>query len=97
MVAHSNAEQEEETWFADNGANQHITANLEHLTLQQPYTRQENVAVVMAKDIQTGVTLLEGRSEGGLYPIQLRSMSINKSHALSAVVGIKAFQFGILD
>ncbi|KAL6314902.1 hypothetical protein AAG906_029120 [Vitis piasezkii] len=31
MVAHSNAEQEEETWF--------------HLTLQQPYTGQENVAV----------------------------------------------------
>ncbi|RVW12701.1 Retrovirus-related Pol polyprotein from transposon RE1 [Vitis vinifera] len=45
MVAHSNAEQEEETWFADSGANQHITANLEHLTLQQPYTGQENVAV----------------------------------------------------
>ena len=148
MVAHSNAEQEEETWFADSGANQHITANLEHLTLQQPYIGQENVAVgngqglsiahtgttifhtpeaklnlkrvlhcpqasanllsinqfcldnnclfiltgthYFVKDIQTGVTLLEGRSEGGLYPIQLRSMSINKSHALSAVVGIKA-------
>ncbi|KAL6324586.1 hypothetical protein AAG906_013398 [Vitis piasezkii] len=148
MVAHSNAEQEEETWFADSGANQHITANLEHLTLQQPYTGQENVAVgngqglsiahtgttifhtpeaklnlkrvlhcpqasanllsinqfcldnnclfiltgthYFVKDIQTGATLLEGRSEGGLYPIQLRSMSINKSHALSAVVGIKA-------
>ncbi|RVW58434.1 Retrovirus-related Pol polyprotein from transposon RE1 [Vitis vinifera] len=113
MVAHSNAEQEEETWFADSGANQHITANLEHLTLQQPYTGQENVAVGngqglsiahtgttifhtpeaklnLKRDIQTGATLLEGRSEGGLYPIQLRSMSINKSHALSAVVGIKA-------
>ncbi|RVW30086.1 Retrovirus-related Pol polyprotein from transposon RE1 [Vitis vinifera] len=122
MVAHSNAEQEEETWFADSGANQHITANLEHLTLQQPYTGQENVAVgngqglsiahtgttifhtpeaklnlkrvlhcpqasanllsinqfcldnnclfiltgthYFVKDIQTGATLLEGRSEG---------------------------------
>ncbi|RVW22302.1 Retrovirus-related Pol polyprotein from transposon RE1 [Vitis vinifera] len=30
---------------ADSGANQHITANLEHLTLQQPYTGQENVVV----------------------------------------------------
>ncbi|RVW41864.1 Retrovirus-related Pol polyprotein from transposon RE1 [Vitis vinifera] len=148
MVAHSNVEQEEETWFADSGANQHITANLEHLTLQQPYTGQENVAVgngqglsiahtgttifhtpeaklnlkrvlhcpqasanllsinqlcldnnclfiltgthYFVKDIQTGMTLLEGRSEGGLYPIQLRPMSINKSHALLAVVGIKA-------
>ncbi|RVW86349.1 hypothetical protein CK203_035617 [Vitis vinifera] len=39
MVAHSNAEQEEETWFADSGANQHITANLEHLTLQQTIHR----------------------------------------------------------
>ncbi|RVW62129.1 Retrovirus-related Pol polyprotein from transposon RE2 [Vitis vinifera] len=92
-VAHSNAEQEEETWFADSGANQHITANLEHLTLQQPYTGQENVAVGNGQGLSiahTGATLLEGRSEGGLYPIQLRSMSINKSHALSAVVGIKA-------
>ncbi|KAF8393863.1 hypothetical protein HHK36_020061 [Tetracentron sinense] len=148
MVAHTNAEQEEETWFADSGANQHITANLEHLTLQQPYTGQENVAVgngqglsiahtgtaifhtpeaklnlkcvlhcpqastnllsinhfcldnncffiltgthYFVKDMQTGATLLEGRSEGGLYPIHLQSMSINKSHALAAVVGIKA-------
>ncbi|KAL6324735.1 hypothetical protein AAG906_017075 [Vitis piasezkii] len=118
MVAHSNAEQEEETWFADSGANQHITANLEHLTLQQPYTGQENVAVgngqasanllsinqfcldnnclfiltgthYFVKDIQAGRHSLEGGVKGSLSnPIRL--MSINKSHALSAVVGIKA-------
>lgn len=38
MVAHTNAERENETWFADSGANQHITRNLEQLSLSQPYT-----------------------------------------------------------
>ncbi|RVX16244.1 putative mitochondrial protein [Vitis vinifera] len=60
MVAHSNAEQEEETWFADSGANQHITANLEHLTLQQPYTGQENVAIGNGQGLSiahTGTTI----------------------------------------
>ncbi|RVW25023.1 Retrovirus-related Pol polyprotein from transposon RE1 [Vitis vinifera] len=60
MVAHSNAEQEEETWFADSGANQHITANLEHLTLQQPYIGQENVAVGNGQGLSiahTGTTI----------------------------------------
>ena len=64
MVAHSNAEQEEETWFADSGANQHITANLEHLTLQQPYTGQENVAVGNGQGLSiahTGTTIFHTR------------------------------------
>ncbi|KAJ0084997.1 hypothetical protein Patl1_30348 [Pistacia atlantica] len=46
MVAHTNATHVvDDPWFADRGANQHITANLEQLTLAQPYTGQEHVAV----------------------------------------------------
>lgn len=41
------------------------------------------------KDNRTGLTLLEGRSEGGLYPIQLKSFSVNKQHALTAFLGVK--------
>lgn len=37
--------QDYQTWFADSGANQHITTNLEQLTLQEPYTGSGNVAV----------------------------------------------------
>ncbi|KAJ0100571.1 hypothetical protein Patl1_20787 [Pistacia atlantica] len=46
MVAHTNATHvAEDPWFAKSGANQHITTNLEQLTLAQPYTGQEHVAV----------------------------------------------------
>ncbi|KAG2704800.1 hypothetical protein I3760_05G022100 [Carya illinoinensis] len=130
MVAQTNATHiAEDPWFTDSGANQHITANLEQLTLAQPYTGQEHVAVgngqclnikntgsivlhtptsslklshilhcpqasanllstnqfcldnhsffiliashYFVKDNHTGKTLLEGQSNGGLYPINL--------------------------
>ncbi|KAA8550193.1 hypothetical protein F0562_001877 [Nyssa sinensis] len=46
MVTQTNATPvAEDPWFADSGANQHITANLEQLTLAQSYTGQEHVAV----------------------------------------------------
>lgn len=38
MIAHTNATHNtDEPWYVNSGANQHITPNLEHLTLQQPY------------------------------------------------------------
>jgi hypothetical protein len=33
MVAQTNSSQGDDTWFSDNGVNQHITSNLEQLTL----------------------------------------------------------------
>lgn len=45
MVAHSNPAPINDPWYADSGANQHITSNLENLSLQQPYTGSDNVAV----------------------------------------------------
>jgi len=41
------------------------------------------------KDNLTGITLLEGRSEGGLYPLHLQSFSVNKQRALTAFLGVK--------
>ncbi len=45
MVSHSNAVAEEEDWLADSGANNHITANLENLSINQPYNGTEAVTV----------------------------------------------------
>jgi hypothetical protein len=147
MVADSNSAPANDPRYADSTANQHITANLENLSLQQPYLGSEDVAVgngtglrirhtgsmvfhtpqssfhlskvlhcsqayanllsinqfcldnncffiltgsqYFVKDNRTGLTLLVGRSEGGLYPIQLKSFSVNKQHALTALLGVK--------
>ncbi|KAA8534283.1 hypothetical protein F0562_031800 [Nyssa sinensis] len=46
MVAQTNAITiAEDPWFADSGANQHVTTNHEQLTLAQPYTGHDHVAV----------------------------------------------------
>jgi hypothetical protein len=42
MIAQTSSH-EDDTWFADSGANHHITSNLEQLTLQQPYNGSDNV------------------------------------------------------
>jgi hypothetical protein len=147
MVAQSNPASSTNPWFVDSAANQHITSNLENLSLQQPYLGSDNVAVgngtglqiqntgsmhfhtpqstfqlskvlhcpqayanllsinqfchdnscffiltdsnYFVKDNHTGLTLLAGKSEGGLYPIHLNSFSVNKQHALTALLGVK--------
>jgi hypothetical protein len=45
MVAHSNVVSEEDDWLADSGANNHITTNLENLSINQPYNGIEVVTV----------------------------------------------------
>ena len=47
MVAHTNSQfEEEQPWYADSGANQHITADLENLNLSnEPYQGTADVAV----------------------------------------------------
>lgn len=37
MAAQTNAVSEDPEWFADSGANAHITNNLNNLTIQQPF------------------------------------------------------------
>jgi hypothetical protein len=45
MVTQSNGLCKEDDWLVDNGANNHITANLENLSIQQPYNGGEAVTV----------------------------------------------------
>jgi hypothetical protein len=46
MAAYNQSTQDEEPWFADSGANNHITAELDNLTIQQqPYQRGDVVTV----------------------------------------------------
>jgi hypothetical protein len=45
MVAHSNVVSEQDDWLADSGANNHITTNLENLSINQPYNGIEVVTV----------------------------------------------------
>jgi hypothetical protein len=44
MVAQSNALHDDQ-WYADNGANAHITNDLENLSIQQPFHQEATVAV----------------------------------------------------
>jgi hypothetical protein len=45
MVSQCNALRDEDDWLADSGANNHDTAELENLTIQEPYQGTESVAV----------------------------------------------------
>jgi hypothetical protein len=45
MVATSNQTADNSPWYADNATNQHITAILENLSLQQPYSGSDDVVV----------------------------------------------------
>jgi hypothetical protein len=45
MVAQSNNVYEDPQWFADSGANAHITQDLENLNIQHPFQNNETVAV----------------------------------------------------
>jgi hypothetical protein len=147
MVTQSNALCEEDDWLADSGANNHITANLENLSIQQPYNGGEAVTVgnggglsithigstsfntpkstlhlkkilccpnasanllsiqkfckdnncffkltdtyFLVKDNLTGEILLQGPSEGGLYPVHLKNFSKNKLQRLTAFIGVQ--------
>lgn len=45
MVANTSVLPDDEPWYADSGANQHITSKLDNLTLQQVYSGNEIVSV----------------------------------------------------
>jgi hypothetical protein len=45
MAAQTNATFEDQPWFADSGANTHITNDLENLSIQQPFQFDDTVAV----------------------------------------------------
>jgi hypothetical protein len=45
MAANTSVLPDDEPWYVDSGANQHISSNLGNLTLQQPYSGNETVSV----------------------------------------------------
>lgn len=148
MAAQTTAQPDDSPWFADNGANHHLTPALEKLQLTEPYTGSDSIAVgngsglqithtgsasfhtpfaklqlsqvfhcpnalanllsinqfckenncffiltdasYFIKDCLMGLTLLEGKSEGGLYPIRTSKAVHHKSQILTALLGVKA-------
>jgi hypothetical protein len=52
MVSQSTALHEEDEWLVDSGANNHLTADLNNLTLQQPYQGTETVVVGNGSGLQ---------------------------------------------
>jgi transposase InsO family protein len=147
MVAQNSVQPEDSTWYADSGANHHLTPAPDNLHLHEPYTDSDTIAVgngsglritntgsltlttdnaklhmsrvfhcpqalanllsinqfckenqcffiltdthFFIKDKLTGLTLLEGKSEGGLYPINTSRMVVPKTRLLSALLGVK--------
>lgn len=55
MVAQSNSIHEDNTWYADSGANQHITGDIANLQLAEPYAGDDKVAVGNGQPLGTHV------------------------------------------
>jgi hypothetical protein len=147
MATQTNATIDDQEWFADSGANAHITSNLENLNIQQPFEGNETVEVgnglgltidnagsallhtpksdfhlnkilhcpnasanlisiqcfcvdnhcyfiltsthFFVKDMLTKATLLEGKTENGLYPMHFQRSSFKARRALVALLRIK--------
>jgi hypothetical protein len=147
MAAQTNAVSEDPEWFANSGANAHITNNLNNLTIQQPFEGNDTVEVgngsgltidnvgsallhtpnsvfhlnkllhcpnasanlisiqrfcvdnhcyfiltathFFVKDMLTKATLLEGKTENGLYPLRFKGSSLKARRAAVALLGIK--------
>lgn len=53
MAAHTHvAIDEEQPWYLDSGANNHVTHDIQNLSLQQPYTGNENVTIGNGNGLQ---------------------------------------------
>lgn len=52
MVAHSNSLHDENTWYVDSGANQHVTAEIANLHVAEPYKGDDKVAVGNGNGLQ---------------------------------------------
>jgi hypothetical protein len=147
MVAQTYTIPEYDLWYADSGANNHITNDIANLSLHESYGGDDSVAIgngsglpiyntgsftlqtpyssfhfnrvlhcptattnllsinqfcldndcffiltgshYFVKDNKTGMTLLDGQSEGGLYPIHLNKYVVNKCRAHIALFGVK--------
>jgi hypothetical protein len=89
MVAHINSEIEDQQWLADSGANAHITNELEHLSVQQPFKGNDSVAVGNGAGLQienTGSTILNSAN----YHFHLKNI-LHCPHAATKLISIQKF------
>uniref|UniRef100_A0A8R7R0D9 GAG-pre-integrase domain-containing protein n=1 Tax=Triticum urartu TaxID=4572 RepID=A0A8R7R0D9_TRIUA len=70
-------------WYADTGATNHITGELDKLTIRDKYHGQDQVHT----DLDTRRILLRGKCVGGLYPLISSSSSLSSNK--QAFVAIK--------
>jgi hypothetical protein len=95
MTARSNPHQDnakEQPWYADSGANNHITADLDNLTIKEPYKGDEEVAVGNGTGLiitNTGFSTLYGSHK----PFQLN----NIFHCPMAAANLLSIQKFCLD
>jgi hypothetical protein len=89
MVAHINSEIEDQQWLADSGANAHITNELEHLSVQQPFKGNDSVAVGNGAGLQienTGSTILNSEN----YHFHLKNI-LHCPQAATKLLSIQKF------
>jgi hypothetical protein len=90
MAAHLNNSLDDQQWFADSGANSHITNELDNLTLQQqPFQGQETVAVGNGGGLaieNTGSTILHSPNSD----FHLKNI-LHCPHAATKLLSIQKF------
>jgi hypothetical protein len=82
MVAQTNATIDDQPWFADSGANAHITNDLDNLSNQQPIQADDTVAVGNGAGLlikNTGFSTLHSLSNSTFHLKQIMSTSHCKS------------------
>jgi hypothetical protein len=87
--AHINSELENQQWLADSGANDHITNDLENLSLQQPFKGNDSVAVDNGAGLEienTGSTILNSKN----YHFHLKNV-LHCPHAATKLLSIQKF------
>ncbi|XP_073260714.1 uncharacterized protein [Populus alba] len=81
-------------WLMDSAASHNITSDLANLSIHSEYDGTDQVVIGDGSSLQvthdrsTGVTILRGKCQDGVYPMPMPSAAI-KSSAL-ALVGVKA-------
>jgi hypothetical protein len=93
MAAQTNATFEDQPWFADSGANTHITNDLENLSIQQPFQSDDTVAVGNG----TGLTI-ENTGSSTLQSSSNSTFHLNKVlHCPQATANLLSIQCFCLD
>ncbi|TXG58689.1 hypothetical protein EZV62_016518 [Acer yangbiense] len=75
MVASTIVNKDDQVWYTDSGASNHITSDISSLSIQTEYHGNDQAAV----DNDSGKKLFHGKSEHGLYPMQVESSCFSQA------------------